>query len=191
MLLLNKALANMYAMDEMGKESTMTAYQDGQSFPVEVFNEQEFIAIDEKKIKFIGSKIISDAGYRSGRLGVVLVDNPTSRISNREFLGHDYPTDVISFCIEHRDTHLEIELVVSAEMAQINSEDYDWDKESELLLYVIHGTLHQVGYNDKTEHDSLLMRHMEAEYLRMLGIDVLESDEDNADNESDLPEGES
>ena len=179
MLLLNKALANTYAMDEMGTESTMTAYQEGQSFPVEVFNEQEFITIDEEKIKFIGSKIISDAGYRSGRLGVVLVDNPTSHASNKRFLGHDYPTDVISFCVEHRDTHLEIELVVSAEMAQINSEDYDWDKESELLLYVIHGTLHQIGYDDKTEQDSLLMRLMEAKYLRILGIDIPGIDEND------------
>ena len=178
----------MYAMDRMSEESTMTDYQEGQSFPVVIHNEQEFIVIDEEKIKFIGSKIISDAGYRSGRLGVVLVDNPTSRISNKEFLGHDYPTDVISFCIEHRDTHLEVELVVSAEMAQIKSKQYDWDKESELLLYVIHGTLHQVGYDDKTKQDSLLMRHKEAEYLRMLGIDVLESDEDD---ENDLPEKES
>jgi len=184
MLLLNKALANTYAMDEMNEGSIMTAHQDGQSFPVEVFNEQDFITIDEERIKFIGSKIISDAGYRSGRLGVVLVDNPTSHASNMRFLGHDYPTDVISFCIDHRDTHLEIELVVSAEMAQINSEEYDWDKESELMLYVIHGILHQIGYDDKTEQDSLHMRQMEAEYLRFLGIEIDEEDE------GDLPEEE-
>ena len=183
MLLLNKALANTYAMDEMSEESTMTAYQEGQSFPVEIFNEQDFITIDEEKIKFIGSKIISDAGYRSGRLGVVLVDNPTSHVSNKRFLGHDYPTDVISFCIDHRDTHLEIELVISAEMAQQNSEEYDWDDESELMLYVIHGTLHQVGYNDKTEQDSLLMRQMEAEYLRIIGIDIPEIDESDLSEE--------
>ncbi len=171
MLLLNKALVNPYMMSKM---SETTPYHDRQSFPVEIVNEQDFIRVDLDKIKLICSKIISDAGFRSGRLGVVLTDNTTIHALNSKYLGHDYATDVISFGMECTDSHLEAELVVSAEVARDRCEEFGWSEESELMLYVIHGTLHQVGYDDQTERDAQMMRRMEAGYLAYLGIDIPE-----------------
>lgn len=171
MLLLNKALLNPNAIGNMEE---MTTHPNRQSFPVDVINEQELVGIDEKQIQFICSKIISDAGFRTGRLGVVLTDNLTIHELNREYLGHDYATDVISFTLEHHETHVEAELVVSAEVARERCMEFGWSDESELMLYVVHGTLHQVGYDDKTEKDARLMRRMEAAYLALIGIQIPE-----------------
>jgi probable rRNA maturation factor len=151
------------------------SFHDRQSFPVDVLNEQDYVDIDEDKIKFICSKIISDAGFRTGRLGVVLTDNITIHALNCKYLGHDYVTDVISFNVDFDESHLEAEVVVSAEMAQYRCIEFGMDQEMELLLYVIHGTLHQVGFNDKTKCDAQIMRQMETAYLALL--DQLTSEE--------------
>jgi len=173
MLLLNQAFVDPLTM---GIINTTSSRLDRQSFPVDVFNEQDHIEIDEDKIKFICSKIISDAGFRTGRLGVVLTDNVAIHILNRKYLGHDCVTDVISFCMDFTESHLEAEVVVSAQVAKERCMEFGMNDESELLLYIIHGTLHQVGYDDKTKRDAQIMRKMETAYLHLL--DDLASEED-------------
>ena len=173
MLLLNKAFVDPVTMSTMNQTAS---YHDRQSFPVDVFNEQDYIEIDENKIKFICSKIISDAGFRTGRLGVVLTDNVAIHLLNHKYLGHDCATDVISFTVEFTDSHLEAEVVVSAQVAKERCMEFDMVEEEELLLYVIHGVLHQVGYDDKTTHDKLTMRRMETAYLTLLDCTTTEDD---------------
>ena len=179
MLLLEKVFVNPNTMGTM--DDIFFSYSDHQSFPVEVFDEQDHICIDEDKIKFICGKIISDAGFRTGRLGVVLADNTAIHALNHKYLGHDYITDVISFNLDCTNSHLEGETIASAEVAKERCEEFGWDDESELLLYVIHGTLHQVGYDDQTEYDAQLMRAKEEYYLQLVGI-IVNPDEDEDEN---------
>ena len=168
MFLLDKAYVNSNTIDTMDDFSF--SYSSQQSFPVEIINEQDHICIDEDKIKFICGKILCDAGFRTGRLGIVLTDNATIHALNQRYLGHDDVTDVISFNLDCTDSHFEREMVACAEVAKERCEEFGWDDESELLLYVIHGTLHQAGYDDHTEYDAQIMRNQEAYYLRLLGI---------------------
>ncbi|MDR1491542.1 MAG: rRNA maturation RNase YbeY [Planctomycetaceae bacterium] len=140
------------------------------SFLIEILNEQKHVEIDESQILAACHKIIIDAGYQTGRLGVFLTDNATIREINIRHLGHDYATDVISFVLEKSENHLEGELAVSAEMAKERAAEFDWNEKSELLLYAIHGALHLVGYDDQTSEDSRLMRQKESDYLAALGI---------------------
>ena len=176
MLLLDEVFVNPNTMDSMSDMSF--SYSDNLSFPVEIFNEQDLICFIEDKIKFICGQIICDAGFRSGRLGVVLTDNVAIHALNLKYRRHDYATDVISFSLDCTDSFLEGEMIVSTEMAKERCEEFGWDDESELMLYVIHGALHQVGYDDQTEADAQLMRQMEAYYLRLLGIIVNPEDVD-------------
>lgn len=176
MLLLNKVFANTCTLGQVNEMNETEAYHEHLSFPVDVINAQDDIGIDEIKIKFICGRIISDAGYRVGRLGVVVGDNTIIHELNNTYLRHDCPTDVISFCLDRYDDYLEGEVVVSAEVAQERYQEFGWDMESELMLYIVHGTLHQVGYEDHTEQDARLMRQMEAAYLALIGIDVPDID---------------
>ena len=80
---------------------------------------------------------------------------PRSGRSTRRHLGHDWPTDVISFGLsEPGDPTLAGELVVSAEMAAATAREAGADPSAELALYVVHGLLHLCGLDDRTAEDA-------------------------------------
>jgi len=137
---------------------------------IKIINEQEFLVINFTGIKTVCRKILEDAGFRSGRLEILIADNPRIHVMNRQFLSHDYPTDVISFEMGRKRGALEGCIAVSAEMALERCEEFHWSADKELLLYIIHGTLHLVGYDDKAPDDEIEMRKQETAYLLTLGI---------------------
>lgn len=139
----------------------------------EVHDEQDAIEIDLMKIRKVCEAILDDAGVRIGRFGVAIVDNDTIHQLNCEFLDHDYPTDVLSFTVEEdRDTGLlEGEVIVSAEMAKNRAEEFSWSPEEELMLYIVHGTLHLVGYDDLDPDSVKVMREKERHYMRLIDIE--------------------
>lgn len=112
--------------------------------------------------------IASDFGWSEGHISLAIVDDAEIHRVNREFLQHDYPTDVISFDTTESDALLEGEIVVSAEMAKRVAQENGWNPEHELLLYVVHGMLHIVGLNDKTSSETKKMRRAEREYMERL-----------------------
>ena len=67
---------------------------------------------------------------------------------------------------------VEGELIVSADTAQRNASEYGWPAADELLLYVIHGALHLVGYGDHCAAESSEMRAAEARHLQRLGVPI-------------------
>ena len=73
---------------------------------------------------------------------------------------------------------LEGSVVVSDETALSRAGDYGWPAENELLLYVVHGVLHLVGYDDHAPDDEKLMRAKEREYLALAGIDSIAGSDD-------------
>ncbi|MEN1681112.1 MAG: rRNA maturation RNase YbeY [Planctomycetota bacterium] len=136
---------------------------------ITVANQQDLLPVDEERLRHTAGRVLADAARGAGSLSIAVVDDATIRPINAEFLGHDYATDVLSFALEDDGNRLEGEVIVSAETAIANAADYDAAPEDELLLYVIHGTLHLVGYNDKTEAEATAMRRAEAAYLRPAG----------------------
>jgi probable rRNA maturation factor len=141
---------------------------------IEVLDEQEYLIVNTEQIKSICEKILDDSKIQSGKLGVILVDNDTIQQYNRDFLQHDYPTDVISFPIVDRryEGHLEAEILVCTQIALDRAGEFGWKPEEELLLYVVHGMLHLVGFDDTTPEIQIVMQQKEREYLAQLGITV-------------------
>lgn len=137
---------------------------------IAVNNQQDALPIDIASMERIASQILADACYTSGTLSVAVVDDPTIHKLNVEFLQHDYPTDVLSFALEDDGEHLQGEVIISAETAIENAAEYGWPAEHELLLYLIHGTLHLAGYGDKSDHETAAMREAETRYLGIAGI---------------------
>ncbi len=143
-------------------------------FLLEILDEQEILQIDLAEVRSLCEKILDGAGIESGRVGVVLVDSDTIQQFNKDFLKHDYPTDSISFPIEERPGHLEAEILACTQIAKDRAGEFCWTPREELLLYVAHGTLHLVGFDDVTPEDRILMRAKEKEYLAAVGITVPE-----------------
>jgi probable rRNA maturation factor len=107
-------------------------------------------------------------GYTSGSVGVLVTDDPTIHQINRDHLQHDYATDVISFGYSAEGNHLEGELVVSVDTARTMAAVNGLTEQTELSLYLIHGTLHVAGMDDHSDEDRSAMRIAEREVLMAL-----------------------
>ncbi len=87
--------------------------------------------------------------------------------ANREFLQHDYYTDIITFD-NTEDDCLAGDLLISLETVASNAELLKLSFEDELHRVIIHGILHMAGLGDKEEDEARLMRQAEDEALSML-----------------------
>jgi len=101
-------------------------------------------------------------------VGIILADHDRVHELNREFLGHDYRTDVLSFLIDRSDAGLEGEVYVDLDTAELNARRYEEPYEREVARYVVHGLLHLAGHDDSTEAGREAMRHLEDRYLSSL-----------------------
>ena len=148
---------------------------DDRKIDIDIINESGILPLHEETVRTILLKILTDADFRRGRMEIVVVDNPTIHKLNVQFLGHDYPTDVLSFEMDRDDGDgfLEGNVIVSDETARDRAAEFGWPAENELLLYIVHGTLHLVGYDDHSPEDEPIMRAKEKEYLALAGIDVI------------------
>ena len=112
--------------------------------------------------------ILGDHDAR-GVLSIAVVDDEAIREVHREFLGVDASTDVISFDLgggpEEGPEETFGEVVVSAETAGREAVRRRLSPDVELALYAIHGTLHLVGFDDRTETERRRMRRMERKYV--------------------------
>jgi probable rRNA maturation factor len=114
--------------------------------------------------------ILRDAQIERAAVSIAVVDDPTIHKLNRQYLEHDSPTDVLSFLLESGPADVEGEVIVSADTAARRAAEFGWTGDDELLLYVIHGTLHLVGYDDKTDQERTKMRSAERRYLALFGL---------------------
>lgn len=87
---------------------------------------------------------------------------------NRDFLRHDYYTDIITFDLSpSKGSPTTGEIYISVDRVRDNAINFDSTFERELHRVVFHGVLHLIGYKDKSEKDQKLMRKKEDEYLNL------------------------
>jgi probable rRNA maturation factor len=139
---------------------------------VEVSDTQTHLpGLDRPRLAAIARRLLTAEGVASAEVSIALVDDATIREVNRRHLGHDWPTDVISFVLsDPDDDRLSGELVVSAETAVIMAARDGLDPQTEVVLYVIHGLLHLCGFDDQTEAAAAAMRVRESEQLAAEGL---------------------
>jgi probable rRNA maturation factor len=130
-------------------------------------------SVDQTRVKQAVVAAARYRGFTTGRIGIRITDNPTIHQCNCQFMHHDYPTDVISFGYDLCPPRLEGEMIVSAEMARQRARDIGWSADSELLLYVVHGTLHISGMDDQQAESRAQMRTAEQHVLVGLGVDEI------------------
>jgi probable rRNA maturation factor len=125
---------------------------------------------DEARVEAAVLAALAGSEYAEGSISVAIVDDATIHGLNRQFLEHDYETDVLSFVLEDSPPRLEGEIVLSRDTAQRCAVEAGWTADDELLLYVVHGALHLAGYDDHDAADNAKMRAREAAILDRLGI---------------------
>jgi rRNA maturation RNase YbeY len=86
---------------------------------------------------------------------------------NKQFLGNNTYTDIVTFNYNPSPTELEGEIYISIDRVTENAKTFSSDFESELHRVIIHGVLHLIGYKDKTKSEKALMRKKEDSYLSL------------------------
>ena len=107
-------------------------------------------------------------GKRVGDIGYMFVNDEMILEVNREYLGHDYYTDIITFDYCEDDT-LNGDLVISLDTVKSNAELFKKDYNEELHRVIIHGVLHLCGINDKGPGEREIMEAAENKALNLRG----------------------
>lgn len=102
-----------------------------------------------------------------GNISFIFCDDEYILSVNRQYLKHDYYTDVITFDYCQGDM-LSGDVFISLDTVKSNSKQYDTTYESEFHRVLCHSVLHLIGFKDKTDQDSILMRENENICLDLL-----------------------
>lgn len=105
-------------------------------------------------------------GRTVGEVGYMFVDDEKILEVNREYLGHDYYTDVITFDYDEADI-VSGDIVISLDTVRSNAELFGKSYEEEFYRVVIHGILHLCGINDKGPGEREIMEAAENKALAM------------------------
>ena len=122
---------------------------------IEVRFQKRFLGINARWVRRILSKTLAFEKKINWSINVFLTDNKQIRKINKRFLKHDYATDVISFGLDESD-YLG-DLAVSVQMAKSVAAKLGISFKEELARYLVHGTLHLLGYDDKNSKDKKRM----------------------------------
>ena|ERR1017187_7252578 len=136
------------------------------SIEIEISDTQAHMKVDQAVLMSLVRDVLIAEDHPVASISIALVDNATIHRLNQLHLGHDWPTDVITFPLSDPDEPvLSGELVVSAEMAVAIARDMGGDPREELALYLVHGLLHLCGYDDSSEADADAMSRRQSELL--------------------------
>jgi probable rRNA maturation factor len=138
---------------------------------VSIASPQELVAIDRARMRQTVLAVLEGEKIPEAEISLAFVDDPTIQQLNKRYLQHDEPTDVLSFPLsEPNASRLAGELVIGADVANVQAESRGHPVQAELTLYVIHGLLHLCGYEDKTSAGAAAMHQRERQYLQQLGL---------------------
>jgi probable rRNA maturation factor len=155
-------------------------------------NEQNKIEIPDSLIARLEQllQLAGEAeGLTEGEVTLSIVDDEEIHQLNRDYRGIDRPTDVLSFAMhEETDEELDIiyevesededipldgmlgDIIISAERAKLQSEEYGHSLERELGFLFVHGFLHLMGYDHQDEAAEAIMTEKQESVLRQAGL---------------------
>ncbi len=127
----------------------------------------EMPAINQTKIREWVKAVAASYGKRVGEIAYFFCDDEKILEVNREYLQHDYYTDIITFdyCEGNR---LSGDLFISLDTVRSNAEMLGTDYDTELHRVIIHGVLHLCGINDKGPGEREIMEEAENKALMLL-----------------------
>ncbi len=124
------------------------------------------LRLDEAALQQLVECVVAREGRTVHYIGIILADHDTVLTLNREYLAHDYQTDVLSFPLGEADgAVIDGEVYVDLDTAAEQHESFSVSFEEEARRYVVHGLLHLMGYDDATDAERKAMRQLEDRYL--------------------------
>lgn len=117
----------------------------------------------------------AEHGKKIGEINYVFCSDEYLLQINKEYLNHDYYTDIITFDNSESVSVIDADIYISVDRVGENSKnnllvDKGSSFENELYRVMIHGILHLLGYKDKSKEEAIAMRKLEDECLKKLII---------------------
>jgi probable rRNA maturation factor len=122
--------------------------------------------LDRKRLRLFLDTITTLVTAGRGFTCLLTTDAELRRL-NATFLGHDYPTDVLSFPALDGEESLG-ELAVSAPRAKAQAAEFGHAVETEIEILILHGALHLLGHDHETDKGA--MRRLESRWRKKLGL---------------------
>ena len=142
---------------------------DEDSIVVEIADDFRQVQLDRRRLKKMVRTVCQRFGVRQATISIaVLCDEAIHKI-NKQFLNRDSTTDVISFNLSETGKAKTFEVVVNGRRAEHEAESRGHNAESELALYVLHGLLHNLGFDDASRQEAQRMHKTEDEILQQFG----------------------
>lgn len=134
--------------------------------PVEVtvYNTTEYKYLPSKRACGVAKAVLKGEKIKSADVSIVLTDNKSIRKINRQYLNHNYYTDVISFTLDEKPM-LVGEIYISVDKAREQAVEYGVSARSEILRLAAHGALHLAGYDDNSLEERNNMHKLEDKYI--------------------------
>ena len=161
----------------MKQSSSITFHNAGVKFSLK----------QKKKLKQFITHIVTSShrhtcpsGRRVVTLSFVFCSDEYLRNINKQFLRHDYYTDILTFPLSEDKKHIEAEIYISIDRVKENSEKFkvqsskfqntkyeiEQSFQAELYRVMFHGVLHLLGFKDKANLQKAEMRHLEDKWLK-------------------------
>jgi probable rRNA maturation factor len=129
------------------------------------------INIHSLKLKKLVKAVCNRFGLSKAAISIAIVNSAQIRKMNKRFLRRNITTDCISFDLSDNKKNAvkSLELIVNGEMAVKQAKLRGHSSEAELALYITHGLLHNLGFDDSTKSHAKKMHSVEDEILQQFG----------------------
>ena len=126
--------------------------------------------IDTERLETLTREILKQFAVDRATVSIAIVDDEGIIEINKRFLDRTTATDVISFDLTDEDDDCRtFDIVVNADQASRQSAERGHSQQAELALYITHGMLHNLGFDDADEEQSKEMHAMEDQILQKAG----------------------
>ena len=122
---------------------------------------------ERTRLKLFIEKLFLIEKKKLGNLSYIFCSDEHLLTINKDFLKHNFYTDIITFDLSSSKIETEGEIYVSVDRVKDNAKQLGVSFKEELHRVVFHGALHLCGYKDKTKADSVVMRAIEDTYLSL------------------------
>lgn len=150
----------------------MTFGSSENNIKVEIRQQAPTQVLSSGQVEELVRNVCTDFGVKQATVSLSVVTDEEITGINRKFLGHNYITDVISFDLsDNTDSYVEriFDIIVNQQKAEREAEKLGHSESSELALYIIHGLLHNLGFDDATSGQAEKMQKEENRLLQKSG----------------------
>lgn len=130
-----------------------------------VVNKVENFSLDKRDIHRLTAAVTKKLNLKLFSLIINFVNPDYMRKINKQYLNHDYSTDILTFNYSQNLHIIDAEIYVSLYDAFQNAENWKVSVENEVARLIIHGILHLCGFDDQSEKERKLMRKKEDELV--------------------------